>query len=658
MAEVPAIRVSPYREISYRPLSNSGHEIRILVIEPLSPEDNRIRCHLEHASLYDLGNDFVALSYYWGDHNALKRIIVSGELVAITFNLYKALEELRRRGLYRVWVDDLCINQYDDEERGRHVLRMGGIYRAASLVFAHLRGPGSNWQQALAEGVRRITRRPDGPKKTEKTEKEARLQAKRDARKRKKSARNQSTEHEIQHYSQSYTDLPRRTPGGRHAMELSAAEETALFLFLDSPYWRRAWIIQEIAMNPRLTVVWGRQAFDLNQLMAAFSLLSNYIGGKREKVWAHIRCIYKIRTYQLASKPLSLVEALGLCYLARAQFLRDHVFALLGLTHDGAYLVPYPSYTLPQEDISRDMTIRLVRATGSFDVVVSKGQGIETWYPNWFDSRYWHSYRLSQLRIGRPNLLTYTSYGPYHASGHRTPSFSIHEQSIIAKGFLLGNIADCSPTLDEARESGLPRTALVQPRSWKRSSKNDRLFFGPGPEATMRALCWLLIDITRPRTRQQRRSGTHLYSLLHTLLHKKEMPVEQAPLLMQWLNCCEAQCFRIDGKRLVAYFAMKNGMPLAPGEREILEEDCSSIQKNLRANMRLGYTDEGGMGWFHKNTRVGDQVAVLLGSSMPCVLRQKPTGGYTIVGQCIVDGVMKGEAVRKGLQRLQEIQLH
>ncbi|KAI0535691.1 heterokaryon incompatibility protein-domain-containing protein [Xylaria digitata] len=653
MTEVSAFCVSPNRAINYSPLNTTANEIRILVIEPPSPEDNRIQCRLEHASLFNLDNDFVALSYYWGDHNTLKRIVLSGDLIPITFNLYKALEELRRRGFYRVWADDLCINQYDDEERSQQVLRMGAIYRSASMVFAHLRGPGLAWQQALAEAVQRITRRADAPRRTER---QARLQAKRDARRKKKSTKNQSIDRETHHRSIDHTEIS-TSFAGRRAMELSAAEETALFLFLDSPYWRRAWIIQEISMNPRLTIVWGRQAFDLSQLLQAFSLLSNYIRGKREKVWNHIQCLYKIRTSQLALKPLSLVEALGLCYLAKAQFIRDHVFALLGLAHDGAYLVPFPSYTLPQEDINRDMTIRLIRATGNFDVVVSKGHGIDTWYPNWFDSRYWHAYRLSHLRIGRPSLLTYTNYGPYRSSGHHTPSFRIHGQAITAKGFFLSTISDCSPTLDEAKESDLPKAELIQSRAWKRNSKHERLFFGPDSIATMRTLCWLLIDITRSKMKH-RRPGTHLYTLLDTLLHKKETIIEQAPSLIQWLNCCEAQCFKINGRRFVAYLSMKSSVPLSPGDRERLEEDCRTIQKNLRANMRLGYTNEGEIGWFHRNSRVGDQVVILLGASMPCVLRQRETEGYTIVGQCILDGVMKGEAVKKGLQRLQDIQLH
>ncbi|KAJ3576908.1 hypothetical protein NPX13_g3562 [Xylaria arbuscula] len=658
MTDDSAFCLSADRAISYRPLSASRNEIRILVLEPPSPVDNRIRCRLEHDSLYNLDNDFVALSYYWGDHNALKRIVLSENLVPITFNLYRALEELRRRGHYRVWADDLCINRNDDEERSQQVLRIGAIYRAASLVISHLRGPGQAWQQALAEAVHRITRRADVPKRDGKD----RAQARKDDQRIRKLTRDGSIGGEMKQRRRNtyYGETARRLVVRRSVMELSAAEETALFLFLDNPYWRRVWIIQEISMNPRLTIIWGRQAFELSQLLQAFSCLGNYIRGKREKVWNHIKCVYKIRRSQLALRPLSLIEALGLCYLAKAQFLRDHVFALLGLTHDGAYLVPFPSYTLPLEDISRDMTIRLIRATGNLDVVISKEHGIETWYPDWFSSRWWHWYRVSHHRLGRPSLLTHTNYGPYRASGNQMPFIKLYEHGISAKGFFLGTIADCSPTLDEVKDSGLPRAELLRPRSWRRNSRNERLFFGSEPAETMRTLCWLLIDITRSSTlsTKRRRPGTHLYTLLHTLLHRKETILEQAPSLLQWLNCCEARGFKINDKRLVTYFSMKSNVPLSPGDRETLEEDCRTIQKNLRANMRLGCTEEGGIGWFGSDTRIDDRVAILLGASMPCVLRQRPAGGYTIVGSCILDGVMKGEAVRKGMHHAEDIHLH
>ncbi|KAI1431465.1 heterokaryon incompatibility protein-domain-containing protein [Xylaria sp. CBS 124048] len=655
MADALALCTSPHQAMSYRRLSNTRNEIRLLVIEPPVTEDTRIRCRLENASLFDLALEFAALSYHWGDHAVVKRIMLDGDLVPITFNLYKALEEMRRRGIYRVWADDLCINQHDDEERSQQVLRMGAIYRSASMVFAHIRAPNLACQQALASAIQRIVEPTEVPKQAET---QALIQAKKEVRKRKQPLRSRSVSDGIQTSNSNRTEVSLSLADVHHGMWLSAAEETALFLFLDSPYWRRAWIIQEISMNPRLMIVWGRQAFDMGQVIEALSRLSNYISGNREKVWYHIKRLYKIRTSQLALKPLSLVEALGLCYLAKAQIDRDYVFGLLGLAHDGAHIVPVPSYTVSQDQINKDMTIRLIRATGNLDIIVSKGHGVDTWYPNWFDPKYWHAYRLAHLGVGRLSLLASTNYGPYRASGHHIPSFRVDGMSMVAKGFLLGSIVDCSPTLDEAKSSGLPRAEILQSRAWKRNSKTERMYFMPEPVEIMRTLCWLLVDVTRPKARGHRRVGTHLYTLLYRLLNRKEDIIEQAPSLVQWLNCCEAQCFKVHEKRLASYFSMKTNSPLSAVDREELEEDCSLIQKNLRANMRLGYTSEGHMGWFHDNTRVGDQVAILLGSSMPCVLRERPAGGYTVVGQCIVDGVMKGEALREGLSNLQDLRLH
>ncbi|KAI2636054.1 heterokaryon incompatibility protein-domain-containing protein [Xylaria nigripes] len=655
MTDEISLSASPRRAISYRRLSTTRNEIRLLIIEPLAPEDTRIRCHLEHASLFDLSNEFVALSYHWGDHADVERILLADHLVSITFSLYKALEELRRRGVYRVWVDDLCINQHDDDERSQQVLRMGAIYRGASMVFAHIRGPGLSYEQGLANAVQCTIERTEAPKQGEK---HTRVQARKDVRRRRISSRSQSVQDEMPCGSPSHMDVSVSSVDASRGMWLSAGEETALLLFLDSPYWRRVWIIQEISINPRLVMVWGQQVFDLSQVIKAFSLLRNYISGKRERMWHHIKRLYKIRTYQLASKPLSLVEALGLCYEARTHVDRDRVFGLLGLAHDGAYLVPVPSYTVSEDQINRDMTIRLVRTTGSLDIVISKPLGMDTWYPNWFDPRYWHAYRRSHLREVNPSLLTSTNYGSYRASGYHTANFRIVGVSMIAQGFFLGSITDCSPTLDEARLSKLPRGEMVQSRLWRRNAKNERVFFTPESAAIMKMLCWLLIDITGPKARGHRRTGTHLQTLLYRVLHKKDMIIEQVPSLVQWLNCCEAQGFKINDRRFVAYLSMKTSTTLSAVDRETLEEDCRLIQKNLKANMRLGYTDEGQMGWFNDSTRVGDQVAILLGASMPCVLRGRPAGGYTAVGQCIVDGVMKGEAVKDGLLNLQDIRLY
>ncbi|KAI3329097.1 heterokaryon incompatibility protein-domain-containing protein [Xylariaceae sp. AK1471] len=648
MAGPAALSASYHPTLRYRPLSVARNEIRLLIIEPSAAPDSRIQCRLEHVSLFDLENDFVALSYYWGDHNSIKDIMLSGDLIPITVNLYTALGELRRRGLYRIWADSLCINQHDDEERSQQILRMGAIYQSASLVFTHLRGPDFACQQLLSATVKRAIEHAEAQKQAQKAQRQDQKEAKRLARERNQWLENRSTIQRILHPSSKYPETPTPTVKEPPAIELSATEEKVIFQFLDNPYWLRAWIIQEISMNPQLMIVWGRQLFDFSQLIQAFSHMSTSISSKmRQKVWDHMIRLYEVRTSKLALKPMSLIEVLGLCHLAQSKFVQDRVFALLGLTHDGASLVPAPSYTLSEDDISRDMTVRMIRGTGNLDIIVFQRHRFKTWYPDWFDSWYWHLYRYSKLRLGKPSLLTYTNYSPYCSSGKHTSSLKVDGKSIIVKGFFLGGVAGCSPTRHEAIASNVPRTYLLKPRHWKPIPENEN----SDHQDPFITLCFLLINITKGEM-DARLSGGIIGRLLDGNVQKV---LKHAPSLLPWLNCCEKQLFEIDGQPFATYFVMTNGNKPRPN---IIERASSTIEWNLKANMRLGYTSEAHIGWFSCNTKVGDQVAILLGSSMPCVLRQRPSGGYSIVGECIIDGVMKGEAVKKGLQGLQDIQLY
>ena len=60
----------------------------------------------------------------------------------VTDNLFNALSRLRRRFKMRIlWVDRLCINQTDMDERGQQVSMMGRIYREAKCVNIWLGEP-------------------------------------------------------------------------------------------------------------------------------------------------------------------------------------------------------------------------------------------------------------------------------------------------------------------------------------------------------------------------------------------------------------------------------------------------------------------------------------------------------------------------------------
>lgn len=77
-------------------------------------------------------------SYVWGDPDDCKPIRLDGHVYQVTINLYNALytfSETKDSAIQGyIWIDALCINQADVEERGRQVGMMSAIYRQAQTV--------------------------------------------------------------------------------------------------------------------------------------------------------------------------------------------------------------------------------------------------------------------------------------------------------------------------------------------------------------------------------------------------------------------------------------------------------------------------------------------------------------------------------------------
>lgn len=101
---------------------------------------NLIECHLQTQSLME-NVPFDALSYVWGDKGATKIVNCNGRHLEITCSLYEALDRLRstqKSTSARLWVDAVCINQQNHEERGQQVALMKQIYTQAQGVLIWL----------------------------------------------------------------------------------------------------------------------------------------------------------------------------------------------------------------------------------------------------------------------------------------------------------------------------------------------------------------------------------------------------------------------------------------------------------------------------------------------------------------------------------------
>ncbi|KAK3936428.1 heterokaryon incompatibility protein-domain-containing protein [Diplogelasinospora grovesii] len=136
-------RQSPLRWPIYEPLQANG--IRLLHLQPTVGEDDPILITLSEYPLED-APPYEALSYTWGDAKHVGEIIVSAAganyPLCVTNNCISALRRLRPLLLGNpdpqertLWVDAICVNQMDIEERNAQVSIMGAIYRRATRVI-------------------------------------------------------------------------------------------------------------------------------------------------------------------------------------------------------------------------------------------------------------------------------------------------------------------------------------------------------------------------------------------------------------------------------------------------------------------------------------------------------------------------------------------
>jgi hypothetical protein len=84
---------------------------------------------------------YKCLSYMWGESDKNQQIRIDDEPHTVRANLFSFLKVAANHWSGKwLWIDALCIDQSDNQERGHQVQRMGDIYREATevLVWLHL----------------------------------------------------------------------------------------------------------------------------------------------------------------------------------------------------------------------------------------------------------------------------------------------------------------------------------------------------------------------------------------------------------------------------------------------------------------------------------------------------------------------------------------
>jgi hypothetical protein len=126
----------------YSSLPSEGDNVRLLRLLPNKDEAAPLQCQLRNYSLQKLGprtHLYEALSYVWGNPRETLPICVGKYQFPVTVNLHAALSRLRDCSLERIiWVDAVCINQENPEERKHQVQLMAKIYSKAHRVIVWL----------------------------------------------------------------------------------------------------------------------------------------------------------------------------------------------------------------------------------------------------------------------------------------------------------------------------------------------------------------------------------------------------------------------------------------------------------------------------------------------------------------------------------------
>lgn len=151
------IKMASTASFQYRPLLNDDG-IRLIELEPNPDLNAKIECSLIHTTLneydHDLINHHTALSYVWGDAITTTTVLVEGLAFFVTLNLDTALRYLRDpTRKFLIWAYAMCINQLDDEEKGRQVRQMRDVYRNATHTIIVLGEPTKN-SNAILSAVR------------------------------------------------------------------------------------------------------------------------------------------------------------------------------------------------------------------------------------------------------------------------------------------------------------------------------------------------------------------------------------------------------------------------------------------------------------------------------------------------------------------------
>ncbi|KAF2629366.1 hypothetical protein BU25DRAFT_409267 [Macroventuria anomochaeta] len=596
--------------------------------------------------------DFEAVSYCWESDVRDKVVLIGDYGIRVPTSLEAMLRELQRlpeaRSGIGFWVDGLCINQSDILEKNHQVSLMQRIYCEALSTVVWL-GPGDEGSNQAIEVFKTLHR---------------------------------------DYLAFSLIEVDGKTTIlAEPQREFSGIQWMHVLDLWSRNYFKRMWIIQELAMNKTLSMfMCGIHRFTRSELRQGTTWAREHAGAISRTILKDVHpkslpeevdhdYVWRLANHvadliRLDDTP-SIDHIFNLARKSQATDPRDKVYGLLGLlpTRITSYLKP--DYSKSVEEVYTDLAISLLRSCSRLDEVLSwcaftEGSTLPSWVPDWTTS-----HQRNHLQWLRKR----------EAGGNERPVWSLRNRgkSLCLRGVKVDRIESSS----RSTSSILPYRAVSPPNPALNIGNPTFGRYLNKPQLTM-ALDRTILQDHPHRYEQGDLTGVPWIRWGDAKHCEAKHLLELIPgVTDQWkifdrFRQSNAD-FNIFGHTLQDFFpntgdyskdlvytpidsdsidefSMVYGNPEDDGNPRLLRvsnlehgynnHHASNIRRAAVAlqKRRLITTRTGFLGLAPDEVKIGDTVAILLGCNHPVVLRPHEDG-FKYVGECYIHGLMDGEAV-------------
>jgi hypothetical protein len=494
-----------------------------------------------------------------------------------------------------IWVDAICINQDDNDEKDFQLNLMRDIYHKATTVHVWL-GEASHDTHLVDDFARQLLRASTA----------------------KSDAGDDRLWPLMSHSSRkTYGFPPISDPGYR-----------ALARFLESPWINRIWVIQEVTVAREALFHRGSFVVPLLPIIYAFGRLSNMgistelgfaIGG-RELTMLQVECL-RFLSHQ-ASKLLALLLRHRTRVSSEA---KDKVYALCNIAMDiqTGKLDLVRSYNLSTRDayirtakaiITADENLNILSAILISTAPTTNGAPLPSWVPDWENCQ--HDTMIS--REPEPGQV-HGAYFNSNCTGVKKYVPRFDGNKLIIRAHLLDIISKCGVSFT-------PDEPLPPNPSWEfvadAEGKDRYPFTG---ESMLHVYYFTMTFGYRRGDRSEALAAFNSY-------HQNWRAFRQ---LLESNITPETPRFG------ASYSDKFHKVLLHPLSRDI----------HSSHNRKMARTTNGHVSMIPAAAEEGDYLALCEGSSMPLILREV-NDTWMLIGDCYVHGVMNGEAFDGGMCRM------